>query len=81
MNIIPGVLTAVGTVKIPTYAQGWRTGPGPAGAPGIGSSGHAIALSDGRTPGKTPLSEEYLPVFPTIVDEFSKIGANLDKSV
>jgi hypothetical protein len=80
MNIIPGVLTAVGTVKIPTYAQGWRTGPGAAGASGIGS-GRAIALSDGRTPGKTPLSEEYLPVIPTIVDDASKIGATLDKSV
>jgi hypothetical protein len=47
---------------------------------GLGS-GRSVALSDGRTPGKTPLSEEFVPVDPTIVDDVSKIGATLDKSV
>lgn len=78
MNIIPGVPTAVGTVKFANV--GGRTAPGAAGAPGPGS-GRSVALSDGRTPGKTPSSEEFVPVDPTIIDEALKIGATLDKSV
>ena len=69
--ILPGVLTAVGTVKIQSNFGG--TKPAPAGAPTPGS-GVAFALSDGRTPGKTPASEEYLPIYPTI------IGKIFDKS-
>lgn len=80
MNIIPGILTAVGTVKFRYPNVGGGTAPGaPGGARGL-DSGRSIALSDGRTPGKTPLSEEFLPVEPTIVDDVSKIGAILDKS-
>jgi hypothetical protein len=76
-TIIPGVLTAVGIVKHPNV--GGRTAPAAPGAPAPGS-GRAVALSDGRTPGETPLSEEYLPVDPTIVGDVSQIGAILDKS-
>jgi hypothetical protein len=47
----------------------------PAGAAGNLGSGEAIALSDGRTPGLTPPSEEDVPVYPTIV------GAIFDKRV
>jgi hypothetical protein len=72
MNVIPGVLTAVGTVKFSGIVG--RTAPAPAGGPGIDGGG-AIALSDGRTPGKTPASEEFQPVYPTIVGEI------LDKMV
>jgi hypothetical protein len=78
MNIIPGVLTAIGAIKYPS--SGGRTAPAPAGAPAIGS-GVSVALSDGRQPGKIPASEQYSPVFPTIVDDPSKIGAILDKSL
>jgi hypothetical protein len=66
MNIIPGALTAVGTVKIHSNFGG--TKPAAAGTL-VPGSGAVTVLSDGRTPGKTPASEEYLPIYPTIVGE------------
>ena len=78
MNIIPGILTAIGTVKFPNVGGG--TAPASGGTPFPGS-GRSVALSDGRTPGEIPLSELFLPVIPTIVDDPSKIGATLDVSI
>jgi hypothetical protein len=72
MNIIAATPVAIGTVKVHSGFGG--TKPAPAGAAGLGS-GEAIELSDGRTPGQTPPSEEYLPVYPKIIGEI------FDKSV
>jgi hypothetical protein len=77
-TILPGVLMPVGTVKYPNVG-GKGTAPAAPGTPAPGS-GFAVALSDGRTPGKTPASEEYLPVDPAIVGYISQLGAILDKS-
>lgn len=77
-TIIPGVLMPVGTVKYPNLG-GKSTAPATPGTPAPGS-GFAFALSDGRTPGKTPASEEYIPLDPTIVGEVSQLGSILDKS-
>lgn len=78
MNISPGSLTAVGSVKIPGHGT---TAAGPAGAKGIGS-GFSVALSDGRTPGKVSAADEFVPVLGKIVDEsFSGPGSQLDISV
>jgi hypothetical protein len=77
-TIIPGVLTAVPSgVKLTSFKS--TTAPAAPGTPAPGS-GFAIALSDGRTPGETPPSEEYTPVFPTIVGESWQSGSLLDKS-
>ncbi len=60
MNILAGSVTAVGTIK--ATADG-TTAAGPRGAQGIGS-GIAIALSDGRTPGKDPVGDLDLLTMP-----------------
>jgi hypothetical protein len=65
MNVSAGSLTTVGPVKIPGHGT---TAPGPAGAKGIGS-GFAVALSDGRTPGKVSPADEFVPVMGKVVDE------------
>jgi hypothetical protein len=73
VSIISGNLVAVGTVKSPGYGV---TGAKAPGTPDIRKG--SIALSDGRTPGKTPVSEEFLPIIPKILN--GPAGSSVDFS-
>jgi hypothetical protein len=62
-NVIPGTLTPIGTVKS-TSPHGVTA----AASPGSAGSGEALALYDGRTPGKTPADQIYEEINPLVLD-------------
>ena len=74
MSIISANPVAVGIVKSPGHGI---TSPKSPGTPDIGKG--SVALSDGQTPGKTPASEQFLPIVPNILND--PAGSSLDVSI
>jgi hypothetical protein len=74
MSIISANPVAVGIVKSAGHGI---TSPKSPGTPDIGKG--SVALSDGRTPGKTPASEQLLPIIPKILND--PAGSGVDVSI